>query len=791
MKDFVVDVPLSAPDASTEVLRVKSLWDVALPEDAVIIADRRLYGYLDAWQDAVLANRLLLVDSGEELKTLQHVERLAGLVLSRRARRPLTLVAVGGGSVGDAVGFLASILWRGVNLWHVPSTLVAMVDSAHGGKTAVNLGQAKNQLGTFYPAQKVILAETLLAALPRAQRRDGLVELVKALWVGNAAALDLLDADGGVEALAAAEYSEVAPRLHELIARAIAVKTAIVARDPLDSLGERIVLNLGHTVGHALELVCGVSHGQAVGWGILAAVELSVERAGLSPADARRIGGHIAPLLGEFATWAPVLEGYRARWEGPEFLEALGRDKKHGAAGLRSVLLSAPGAARVVEDVTAADWSRALQQVVRGWLKSPLRLAYTMPGTVQGGAPGGREVTVEASKSQMNRALVIEHTHRHAVQVIGHSDARDVQQMARAIRALAGYAPSEPLLIDCGEGGTTLRFLMAQAAHRPGVTLLYAAPGLMARPHEPLVDALCAGGARVERVEDVHGVGYRVLGWERFPRRLRVRADVSSQFASALALLAAGADAFELEIIGADEMVSHPYFEMTLQMLREVGVHTTERPADGGGRVIYFSPAAEYTQGLHRIEIQGDASSAAVWAVARFVGVGVEVTNPPVPGLQPDARVGEFLEKMRAADADTCSDENPLRLDVGECPDLVPALSVAALAVPAAVQFVGAAHLRHKESNRIEDLVALFDMAGIRIAPRPDGVFIPAGIQRARDGARVKTFRDHRLAMAALLLSAGDAVIVVEDPWVVVKSYPGLWRDARAVGWGLRAAAPT
>ena len=130
------------------------LEEVKWPEDACFIVDRDLPRELI---DALPGEAVIFVRAGEGLKSLVRMDGLAEEVLAVRSTKPLTLIAVGGGSVGDAVGFLASVLWRGVRLWHVPTTLLAMVDSAHGGKTAVNLSGAKNQLGTFYTADRVVI----------------------------------------------------------------------------------------------------------------------------------------------------------------------------------------------------------------------------------------------------------------------------------------------------------------------------------------------------------------------------------------------------------------------------------------------------------------------------------------------------------------------------------------------------------------------------------------------------------------------------------------------------------
>ncbi len=752
------------------IQRVKSLAELVLPNDAVVVADASLPGWLLESFEAPI-----LVEAGESLKTLGRLEALAEEVLERRSSRPLTLVAVGGGSVGDAVGFLASVLWRGVSLWHVPTTLLAMVDSAHGGKTAVNLGLAKNQLGTFYVAQRVVLVEEILAGLPFAMREDGLAELVKGLWLGDAAALDLLDAEGGVGALARGSFEVVGERLMTLLERAIAVKLDVVARDPFEKEGVRTILNLGHTAAHALELALGLTHGQAVAWGLLAAAHLSHERGGLAAEAAQRLYEQVVPLLRyEGALFGEGLEE-------AVFVQLLERDKKRVDGRLRSVLLRGAGEPFVTGEVTAADWYRAFAESLQAWKHGALTVSFAPERS--GKLPV--RLDISASKSELNRLLVIAYLRPGKTEVLGESSCDDVVAMRNGLAALRA-AGDDFAALDCGLGGTTFRFLLAVAAARPEPTRLYAAKRLLERPQHDLVKALRQAGAEIEPfAEDENGQGFEVRGWDVWPEGFVVSAEQSSQFASALALLSASGRKFWLEI--TDEMVSEPYFVMTLELLRQAGVSCEVQ-----GRRCWFAP----TPALYEpctLAAAVDASSAAVWAVAAYLRpafaetIVLERVSSAQKSLQPDIAIHGFLERLRAADqiSATNAEAPEVAFDLSACPDLGPVLVVAALGSPCAVRIYGAEHLRHKESNRIEEFVESLRLVGITVEATADGFYVPAGVQRARSGERWKSWGDHRLAMAGLLLTLGGASLILEDPWVVAKSYPELFSHSLSLGWAV------
>lgn len=250
----------------------------------------------------------------EDAKTLDVAasvyETLARFGLSRHD----TVVGVGGGSVTDLAGFVAGTWMRGVEVVHVPTTLLAAVDASIGGKTGVNVG-GKNLVGVFWHPTRVVIDTERLSRLPTYLMREGMAEAYKAGLIGDAALADLIARDG-LEA-----------PVTEVIERAIAVKARIVAED-VHEQGIRAYLNFGHTIGHALEFASSLSHGESVGLGMIAALRISEETAGF--ADLQPVTEAIAGL--GLPTRAEGLE--RAR-----VLDLLGRDKKRDAAGIRMVLL--------------------------------------------------------------------------------------------------------------------------------------------------------------------------------------------------------------------------------------------------------------------------------------------------------------------------------------------------------------------------------------------------------------------------------------------------------------------
>ena len=211
------------------------------------------------------------INTSEEQKTMETAVRLCERLLEADASRRALVLAIGGGITTDIAGFSASMYKRGIRYANIPTTLLAQVDAAIGGKTGVNLHGYKNMLGAFHMPEFTFLAPDALAGLPTKEVRCGLAEMLKTFLIGDADAYA-----AAISLLSGTETGVLVSGVKDFAVRAAEIKAEIVRRDPLEH-GERAVLNLGHTFGHAIEHCSGgqIAHGEAVGMGIILAAKLS------------------------------------------------------------------------------------------------------------------------------------------------------------------------------------------------------------------------------------------------------------------------------------------------------------------------------------------------------------------------------------------------------------------------------------------------------------------------------------------------------------------------------------
>ncbi|MDD9991331.1 MAG: 3-dehydroquinate synthase [Rhodospirillales bacterium] len=327
---------------------------------AVVVTDRAVAGLyldttLDALREAGFATSHLIVESGERSKDLATLGGMLEDVLGRGIERSTTIVALGGGVVGDLTGFAASILLRGVPFVQIPTTLLAQVDSGVGGKTGVNSSHGKNLIGTFYQPRLVLADVATLATLPLRERRAGYAEVVKYgliddpdffVWLErNGAAL--LDGDQDV--------------LRTAVAHSCRAKARIVAADERES-GSRALLNLGHTFAHALEAEAGYDgsllHGEAVAYGMVLAHRLSAALGLCGEDDAARVAAHFRAvgLPGE-ADALPAI-----RWKSSALIERMKHDKKVQDGRMTFVLTRGIGHAFLSRDVPPETLAALLDQ---------------------------------------------------------------------------------------------------------------------------------------------------------------------------------------------------------------------------------------------------------------------------------------------------------------------------------------------------------------------------------------------------------------------------------------------
>ncbi|HEX6218868.1 MAG TPA: 3-dehydroquinate synthase [Sphingomicrobium sp.] len=329
-------VPVEAGGQSHDVL----IGPLGPAPDGIVITDElvwSLHGGRFPDRDPIF------VPHGEAAKTWPVLERLIEELARRNVKRDTPIVAFGGGSIGDVGGLAAALFKRGCPLVQVPTTLVAQVDSAIGGKVAIDAAGLKNIAGTFYLPKLVACDPALLATLDRRQLRAGYAELVKYGLIDDAAMVDWCEAhagdllDGDLDLLT------------DGIAKAVTAKARFVREDFHDQLDRRALLNFGHTFGHAVEVVAGfgpVLHGEAVAIGMALAFQLSVELGHCPARDADRAIGHLRS-----AGLATTLAEAGIAGRAAELAALMAKDKKADAGGLKLILTRGIGAAFVSRDV--------------------------------------------------------------------------------------------------------------------------------------------------------------------------------------------------------------------------------------------------------------------------------------------------------------------------------------------------------------------------------------------------------------------------------------------------------
>jgi 3-dehydroquinate synthase len=331
--------------------RVSGLLDDAgVPRRRFLVSNPTVWRFHEHAFAGLTAEEPILVADGERHKNLQTVGRIYDALIRAHADRASAVVAIGGGVLGDTAGFAAATYLRGVPIVQIPTTLLAQVDSAIGGKVGVNHAQGKNLIGAFHPPALVVVDPALLSTLPRREFRAGLYEVIK---YGVIASRPLFDR---VAASLPALFNRDPDALMAVVSESCRIKAAVVEQDERES-GLRRTLNFGHTAGHALEAVTKYRrfrHGEAVGYGMLVAAQIAVARGSMPEADRDALAALIAKM-GPLPAVADVPVA--------EALEAIAHDKQVVAGQLHYVLPRAIGECEVAADVTRDEIAAALGSI--------------------------------------------------------------------------------------------------------------------------------------------------------------------------------------------------------------------------------------------------------------------------------------------------------------------------------------------------------------------------------------------------------------------------------------------
>ena len=714
--------------------------------------------------------------AGEKSKNLAGLELIYDQLLSPdpfTLTRTDLIIALGGGVTGDMAGFAAGTVLRGVPYVQVPTTLLAQVDSSVGGKVAVDLKQGKNLAGLFYQPKLVLIDPDTLDTLPDRVFFDGMGEVVKYGLIRKPALWRLLSEVSGREALR--------PFMEEILYTCCDCKREIVEHDEQDT-GERMLLNFGHTVGHAYEKLGGYEkwmHGEAVCCGMYTILRVGEQH------------GFTRPGLA--ASLRQLLTRQGMPWDAgavPEkaLTETLAFDKKGSGATIRPVFVRTPGDSfyEPLPRETFARWvleAGDTPEMPAGPAPfPPFRAARrVLPGKLSG------ELAVPGSKSAGHRTVIAAALAAGESRIENLTPSKDIGATLQAVEALGAEilsregdavtlrgtaaAPPEIPVIDCGESGSTLRFMIPVAlALVGGKPVSFTGRGrLMERPLEPYF-ALFREKGVAYRLEN----GFLRVQGTLTPGEYRLSGKVSSQFITGLllALPLLPGDG-ESEIVITDSLESKGYVDMTLSVLQQFGVQAEN--VDGTYTRFRVPAGQQYHAG--RFPVEGDYSQAAFFLAYNRAAREEAVY---LHGLSPDSVQGD---KAAAEILSLYQNDGDITVDASGIPDLIPALAMAAAFRPAGrVIFANAGRLRLKESDRLATTHQLLRSLGAEAETGEDFLAV-TGTGGLPGGGIADCCNDHRIAMSgavAAALSENGAVLLGTE--CVGKSYPAFWEDFASLG---------
>lgn len=810
IQDHIVEETLANEKSSTYVIITDSNMEKTAPF-------QKLAASFGAKVEGAGARLLFYtVLPGENNKSRETKANVEDFLLAQGCTRDTVILAVGGGVVGDMIGFVAATFMRGVRVIQVPTTLLAMVDSAIGGKTAVDTPVGKNFVGAFHQPRYVFIDVSFLQTLPTRQFINGMAEVVKTAAIWDEQEFTRLEDFAkqfiGVVTAAKIDLEPIREPLVQTVLGLVRVKAAVVSADEKES-SLRNLLNFGHTIGHAIEAVVTPQalHGECVAVGMVKEAELARYWGVLSPTAVARLVKCIAaynlPVSVDDAVFLRAVGPKRHMLNIDTLLDKMAIDKKNDGARIRTVILEAIG---TCHQLRAHEVSRRDLRVV---LTDETLVAPFDPLVT----PKHTTVTPPGSKSISNRALILAALGQGTVRIknLLHSD--DTKHMLAAVAALKGAEIAtedngdtivvtghgghlvtcpEPLYL--GNAGTASRFLATVAAlvntnaDGPLDTVLTGNARMQERPIGPLVDALTANGSQIEYLNNVGSLPLKVrAGHGLRGGRIELAATISSQYVSSILMCAPYADEeVTLALVGG-KPISKLYIDMTIAMMRDFGVHVTESTTEAHTyhipKGVYVNPAV--------YEVESDASSATYpLAFAAMTGTSCTVPNIGSSSLQGDARFAVDVLKPMGCTVDQSATSTtvtgPPRGTLKPLPhvDMEPmtdafltASVVAAVAAGGTTQITGIANQRVKECNRILAMVDELRKFGVTARELPDGIEID-GVTLdslkapATELRGVHTYDDHRVAMSFSLLAGMCAQpVLITERSCTGKTWPGWW----------------
>lgn len=741
-----------------------------------------------------------VVPPGEAHKSRATKEQIEDYLLSKGCTRDTLILALGGGVIGDMVGFVAATYMRGVRVVQIPTTLLAMVDLSIGGKTAVDTPVGKNFIGAFHQPRYVFADVKFLETLPARQLINGMAEVIKTAAIWDAAEFKRLEDQAQLfsDAVAFGSVASIKEHLTLCVLNLARVKTEVVTLDEKEG-GLRNLLNFGHLIGHAYEAILTPQalHGECVLIGCIKEAELARYLGILLPVAVSRLykifAAYGLPVLVNDKKFAQIC-GFK-KCPLPVLLEKMSVDKKNDGSRKKVVLLQSIGECYEprASYVSDSDLSFVLTDEV---------VVLRFPES-----SGSYTITPPGSKSISNRALVLAALGSGTCRLrnLLHSD--DTGVMLAAVAAMKGASfeidPDGETLVVTGNGGhfevtndrqlylgnagTASRFLTSVATLAHGDSpdshvILTGNARMQERPIGPLVDALRANGSKIEYLNREGSLPLKIdaSGFE--GGLIELEATVSSQYVSSILMCAPYAKKpVTLRLVGG-KPISQFYIDMTVAMMKAFGVTVTK---DDVQEHTYHIPQGAYTNPEEYV-IESDALLATYpLAYAALTGTTVTVPNIGSSLLQGDARFAVDVIRAMGVKVEqgptltTVYGGAPLKsLEVDMEPMTDAFLTACALAAVAEgkTRITGIANQHVKECDRIEAMVSELGRFGVKAEGFDDGIEV-WGIPREnlKVPEFVKTYDDHRVAMSLSLLGGliGGARILERS--CTGKTWPGWW----------------
>ncbi|KXT00909.1 hypothetical protein AC578_5711 [Pseudocercospora eumusae] len=762
--------------------------------------------------------RLLVYDSvppGEESKGRQTKSDIEDWLLAQGCTRDTVILALGGGVMGDLLGFVAATYMRGVRFVQIPTSLLAMVDSSIGGKTAIDTPLGKNLIGAFWQPERIYIDLQFLETLPKRQVCNGMAEVVKTAAIWDYAEFERLEANADAimaaleRPLGRGRFEGIEDVFKRIVLGSAKIKAGVVSADEREG-GLRNLLNFGHSIGHAYEAILTpeILHGECVAVGMVAEAELSRYLGILPPGAVARLAKCIASYGLPTSLGDKLITKLTNKHCDPEeLLRRMAVDKKNAGSKKKVVILAAIG--------------RCYEQCATKVDDRDLRIVLCPSIVVKPGVKKGLDVSCKppGSKSISNRILLMAALGEGKCKISNLLHSDDTQYMLSAIASLQGAkyswedegrvlvlegnggklkASSSEIYI--GNAGTASRFLttaltLAQPTSDASQTVLTGNARMQERPQGPLVDALRSNGVDMEYLgkPGSQSLPLRIAAAGGFEGgEIELTAKVSSQYVSSILISAPYAKKpVTLKLVGG-KVISQLYIDMTIAMMASFGVHVTRSKTEAN---VYHIPKQPYKNPAE-YEVESDASSATYpLAMAAITGTTCTIPNIGSASLQGDARfavdvlrpMGCHVEQTETSTTVTGPPPGELiplpEVDMEPMTDAFLTASVlAAVAKPnkhgSTTRIIGIANQRQKECNRIQAMEDELAKFGVSCRQLDDGIEIDGvGLDGIKAPRRpIHCYDDHRVAMSFSVLGAvAPKGTICDERECVGKTWPGWW----------------